>query len=81
MFWIAGCCGAILALPRRVALVISITLILGNTAGASWWIGAKIPGGFWVGLGMFLAIGTLVVTTWAKAGVIVHGNHRKPGES
>ena len=38
-------------------------------AGASWWIGGRVPGGFRVGFGMFVAIGVLVATTWSKAGV------------
>lgn len=72
--WITGFSTAILVLPVRAGLVISIALLLGNSAGASWWIGGRVSGGFWVGFGMFVAIGVLVATTRSKAGVLT-GNH------
>jgi hypothetical protein len=54
-------------------------LILGNATGASWWVGARLPGGFWIGFGMILAIGILVVATWSRAGVLtLSTKHAEP---
>jgi hypothetical protein len=69
LVWIIGFSGAILLLPVRAGLVISITLILGNASGASSWIIAQLPGGFWLGYGMFVMI-ALLLGTWSKAGVL-----------
>ena len=68
--WITGICLLIRLLPTPASLVLSIMLILGNATGASLWVNARLPAGFWLGYGMFLIIGILVVATWYKAGVI-----------
>ena len=70
--WITGTSTAIFLLPVRVGLIIAITMILGNASGASWWIGARLPYGFWIGFGMFVVIAALVVGTWTKAGLLKH---------
>jgi hypothetical protein len=68
--WITAFSLVLLWLPTRFSLALAVTLILGNAAGASSWVGARLPGGFWIGLGFFLVIAMLVVATWQRAGVL-----------
>jgi hypothetical protein len=68
--WISAFSTAILLLPTRASIALAVTLILGNATGASWWVGARLPGGFWIGFGTFLALGILIVATWTRAGVL-----------
>jgi hypothetical protein len=68
--WISGVCLVLRWLPTRASLALALMLILGNATGASSWIGARISGGFWIGYGLFLVIGALVVATWAQAGLL-----------
>ncbi|HEV3257016.1 MAG TPA: hypothetical protein VG013_09070 [Gemmataceae bacterium] len=72
--WITGISLVLLWLPTRASLALAVTLVLGNATGASWWIGARLPGGFWIGYGLFLVIAVLVVATWVQAGVLTPAN-------
>jgi hypothetical protein len=68
--WIAALSLAIRLLPTRASLALAVMLVLGNASGASWWLGARVPGGFWIGYGLFLVIAVLLVFTWVKAGIL-----------
>jgi hypothetical protein len=68
--WIIVSSLVLLRLPTRVSLVLAVTLVLGNASGASSWMGACLPGGFWVGYALFLGSAALVVATWVQAGVL-----------
>jgi hypothetical protein len=72
--WIAAISLAIRLLPTRASLALAVMLVLGNTSGASSWLGARVPGGFWIGYGLFLAIAVLLVATWVKAGILTSAN-------
>lgn len=73
--WITACSFSILWLPTRASLVLALTLILGNATGASSWLIWRLPGGFWVNYGGFLAIAVLSVFTWSRAGVLMAAKH------
>jgi hypothetical protein len=68
--WITSFSVVIRCLPTRASQIIALTLILGNAAGASSWIGSRLPYGFWICFGLFLSIGALVVVTWDKASLL-----------
>ncbi len=72
--WIAAFTLVLLWLPTRASLTLAVILILGNATGASSWVGARLPGGFWIGYGLFLVIAVLVVATWNQAGVLEQDN-------
>jgi hypothetical protein len=68
--WIAAFSLAILRLPTRAGLVLAVTLLFENATGAASWVGARLPGGFWITFGLFLVIAVVVVVTWERAGVL-----------
>jgi hypothetical protein len=74
--WIAAFSVVILCLPARAGQVLALTLMFGNAAGASSWIGWRLPHGFWICYGLFFAIGALVVLTWDKAGLLALAKRR-----
>jgi hypothetical protein len=71
--WIAAFSLAIRLLPTRASLALAVILVLGNSSGASWWL-ASLPGGFWLGFGLFVASAVLLVLTWVKAGILTPAN-------
>ncbi|MCH8969161.1 MAG: hypothetical protein IIA66_08595, partial [Planctomycetes bacterium] len=59
--WVAVFCGLILVLPRRVAMTISVAIVLGHAWGASTWIFWKIPHGYWLVLALYLLSAIAIV--------------------
>lgn len=67
--WVAIFCGLIMVLPRRVAMTISVAIVLGHAWGASTWIYWKIPHGYWLVLILYLLSAIAIVATWEKFGI------------
>jgi hypothetical protein len=68
--WISAFSLVLRWLPTPASLVLAVTLVLGNASGASSWVGARLPGGFRIGLAIFLVIAGFLVLTWKWAGVL-----------
>lgn len=68
--WILFFCSLIFALPRRAAMTVSIAIVLGHTWGTASWLCWRVPHGYWITLGLFLASAMLIVWTWEKFGTI-----------
>lgn len=66
--WVIVFCSVILVLPRRVAMTISIAIVLGHTWGAATWLGMMQPYGYWFALALFLASAVMIVVTWERFG-------------
>lgn len=64
--WVCVFCLVILALPRRAAMTISITIVLGHTWGAAGWICWVLPFGYWIALALFFASAIIIVATWER---------------
>jgi hypothetical protein len=65
--WIAVFALVILFTPRRVAMTISIAIVLGHTWGTSTWLLFTVPYGYWLALLLFLASAIIIVATWERA--------------
>ena len=67
--WVALFSFLIIALPRRLAMTISIAIVLGHTWATATWIYWRLPFGYWLTLALFLISAIVVVATWEKFGV------------
>ena len=54
-------------MPRRVAMTVSIAIVLGHTWGTATWLLWAVPHGYWWALSLFLASAILIVVTWERA--------------
>jgi hypothetical protein len=59
-------CAAILGLPRRPALVVTLTVVMGHGWGTSTWILQWVPYGYWLCLLLCLASSVLVLIALEK---------------
>jgi hypothetical protein len=66
--WILLFGGLIVLLPRRAAMVVSIAIVLGHSWGTATWLSWKMPHGYWLAIGLFLASAILIVWTWDTFG-------------
>ena len=66
--WITLFSSLIIFLPQRVAMTISIAIVLGHAWGASTWIYWRIPNGYWFVLALYLVSASLIVAVWEKFG-------------
>ena len=66
--WVAVFCTAIVLMPRRAAMAVSIAIVLGHAWGASTWLIERVPGGYWLAIALFLATGIIIVATWERFG-------------
>jgi len=64
--WVIVFCSVILSAPRRVAMTISIAIVLGHTWGAATWLSMMPPFGYWITLALFLTSAIIIVITWDR---------------
>ena len=64
--WVSIFASIILFTPRRVAMTVSIAVLLGHTWGAATWLTWTVPQGYWLSIALFLASSILIVTVWEK---------------
>ena len=64
--WVLVFSSAIVFLPRRAAMAVSIAVVTGHAVGATTWLLFYVPGGYWLSVGLALLTGTLVVVTWER---------------
>lgn len=65
--WIALFTTAIFLLPRRLAMVVSMGVVIGHTWGTASWIFKKAHAGYWLCILLFVYSAVLIVVAWEKA--------------
>src|SRR5687768_9582319 len=58
--WLGLIAGVVLALPRRPALLVALTVTIGHTFGAGTWLHYHEAAGYWLSLGLCLLSAALV---------------------
>jgi hypothetical protein len=67
LVWIAAFNAGILFMRPRAATRFSVCMVLFHQWGATSWIFAFVPHGFWINLVLILATAVLLVKTWERA--------------
>ena len=64
--WILLFCLAILVLPRRLAMTLSIAILIGHTWGAASWLTMRGPYGYWLSIALFGAAALTITLSWER---------------
>jgi len=66
LVWIVLFCVAIVAVPRRLAMTLSMAIMIGHTWGATSWLMLRFANGYWLSIGLFLVTAFMITFCWER---------------